>query len=327
MPTKQVKIAIVMTVQNEELYLRECLQSIINQSFKDWELVVIDDHSSDSTSEILEDFKQKDKRIQWHTNDGNGIIPALTLAYEKSTAPYITRMDGDDLMPADKLELLLNIIKHHGKHVIATGKVQYFSSHPITAGYKRYENWLNDRCEKNDHAAWIYRECIVASPNWLCHRSVIDAVGGFANLQYPEDYDLVLKWIEKGFAIQSTTAITHLWREHPERTSRNSSVYDQASFFHLKLTFFAKKYHDSPIFVLGEGKKANLALEILKKLNCFTEQLIAQSQDKRSINLDSLNRKGAIVLIAIYPKDETRAFIEKELQKKGFHLGENLYYL
>ncbi len=98
-------ISIIMSVYNGEAYLREAIESIVNQTFKNWELIVINDCSKDSTAEILSDFASKDERIKVHTNEVNLKLPtSLNKAISLSTGKYIARMDADDISLPDRLE-------------------------------------------------------------------------------------------------------------------------------------------------------------------------------------------------------------------------------
>ena len=94
-----------MPVKNAGPWLEECLQSIQKQSFVNWELIAVNDGSKDNSIEILIDFSSRDVRIQVLENPGSGIVDALSQALSKSTGTFISRMDADDVMPAEKLQL------------------------------------------------------------------------------------------------------------------------------------------------------------------------------------------------------------------------------
>ena len=99
------EISMIMSVYNGEMYLAETLESIINQTFENWELVVINDCSTDSTSEILADFAKRDDRIKVHNNEVNLRLPtSLNKAISLCKGKYIARMDADDICLADRLE-------------------------------------------------------------------------------------------------------------------------------------------------------------------------------------------------------------------------------
>ncbi|TVR79696.1 MAG: glycosyltransferase family 2 protein [Chitinophagaceae bacterium] len=268
MPNPAPEISVLMPVKDESLYLEDCLISIINQSFENWECIVIDDSSMDNTPDILESFSKTDKRIKWYRNEGKGIIPALQMAYKKSTGKFLTRMDGDDLMPKEKLKLLYQKLIHSDAQ-ISTGLVKYFPENEINEGYQKYQNWLNDIQVRDLHYEEIYRECVVASPNWLISREDFDAAGAFFSDIYPEDYELVFRWYKKQFKIEAVQEITHLWRDHPKRVSRTHQHYKDQHFFDLKFRYFLELDYreDKELILWGAGLKGKLGAKILKRNN------------------------------------------------------------
>ena len=133
-----------MPVKNAVPFLAECIDSIISQSFKDWELIAVDDGSTDGSFKILQTYEKSDDRITAYQNDGSGIIDALRLAYSHSQGEMITRMDADDLMTTDKLQVLQQNLQNHGVGHLAVGGVKYFSAETLGDGYLRYEKWLNE---------------------------------------------------------------------------------------------------------------------------------------------------------------------------------------
>ena len=260
-------ISILMPVKNAGNYLEECLQSILNQTHKDWELIAVDDHSSDNSWDILNEFSRSDSRIQIMQNGGQGIIDALKTAYSASSGDFIHRMDADDIMPTKKLKDLHQILIEKGVGTIATGKVKYFSDHGVNEGYRKYEDWLNQLCENGSHWNEIYKECVIASPCWMVYRSDFEHCGAFNSNVYPEDYDLVFRFYQKKLRVVSSNEVLHYWRDHPERTSRNHEHYAAQSFYDLKLKYFlVMDYNPSKKLVIwGAGTKGKRMAKMLKE--------------------------------------------------------------
>ena len=91
-------ISVIMSVYNGETYLKEAIESVRNQTFKNWELIVINDCSTDSTAEILAELSSRDERIKVHTNEVNlKLQTSLNKAVSLSQGKYIARMDADDI--------------------------------------------------------------------------------------------------------------------------------------------------------------------------------------------------------------------------------------
>lgn len=325
---KHAKVSIVMPAFNAEEYIATCIHSIIEQDFLEWELIVVDDFSIDRTFEIVQAFEMEDSRIHVFRNTSKGIIPAMAFAFSQAKGNYITRMDADDVMPPTKLSDLLEIALQSQK-TIATGHVRYFSEVPISEGYLRYQSWLNNVLDEGTFYENIYRECIVASPNWLVHRSCFDKEINLAELNYPEDYDLVFKWYQKGFEFSGTSNLTHLWHEHGKRTSRNSEVYQQESFFRLKTNYFIKLELKSyeKIQLIGTGKKGKLVATILRDNSVPFEWFEYLKTNNLNGVLSVQNLKPEIkTVLTNWPINEgLRGEVKRFLDSKGFVFGKNIW--
>lgn len=251
------QISILMPAFNAASFLTETLQSIVGQTLQEWELIIINDFSNDETQSIIDQWLRKDLRIKSYPNTDKGIISALRLAYGKAQGEYITRMDADDVMPPNKLSVLLSQIKTKGLGYVATAYVKYIAQDKLGDGYRKYQNWLNERVDKNDHFEHIYTECVIPSPCWLMHRDDLDRIGAFDFDIYPEDYDLVFRMYKHGLKVWPVKETLHIWRDHDERSSRNDPNYADNRFLALKMYYWLTLDHDekSQCVVWGAGKK------------------------------------------------------------------------
>ncbi len=312
-----------MPVRDAGDYLSECLMSIQGQLYTHWELLAVDDHSKDGSAEILQSFATRDARIKVLENPGHGIVDALLHAYSICKGTFITRMDADDIMPDHKISALLELANQ--KNVVATGMVAYFSKQPLGDGFTQYANWLNKLSDEHTHFDEIYKECVVASPAWLTHRSVIEAIGGIAIKDiYPEDYDLVFRWRKHGFRVVASDQLVHLWRDHDTRASRNDSHYADNAFLELKLRHFMEDDNDpnQPLMIWGAGTKGKTAAKWLTERNVAFHWItdnankvghtIHGQQLESSAILDTIGPSQLIILVA---QPEGQQEIQKRLEK------------
>lgn len=303
-------ISILMPFKNEAKFLKKTLESILNQEV-DFELIAVDDHSSDGSWDIISGI---DKRIKLFKNDGRGTIDALRTAYEKCSGDFITRMDADDLMPENKLKELKRILK---RGHVATGRVEYFSDEDLGEGFIKYADWLNGLCERGDHFEHIFKECVIASPNWMMFREDFEKVGGFKDSVYPEDYHLVFKMWQGGLKVVSSKKTTHLWRDHPDRASRNLEVYQDQKFYDLKLDFFPREN----ISLWGAGPSGkSLAKKMVErniKFSWFTGNEKKIGKFIYGVKLDPTQEIKGKVIIAVSQvgaREEIISFLqEKEI--------------
>ncbi|MFK7934256.1 MAG: glycosyltransferase family 2 protein [Saprospiraceae bacterium] len=304
-------ISILMPVYNTEKYLPTCLDSILNQNEKNWELLAVNDFSTDNSKQILEEYAAKDERIKVFDNIEKGIIPALRLAYAKSSGEFITRMDSDDLMKKHKLKSLKRIVEKYDDGTVATAKVKYFTDEgELGEGYKKYEQWLNQL--DIDRYTEIYKECVIPSPCWMTRRADLDKVGAFDADRYPEDYDLCFRFYENEIIPEMHNEVLHLWRDRPDRISRTGAHYADNAFLDLKLHYFLEIEHfdSKTTYVWGAGKKGKaVARKLIEKGVEFTwvtdnirKRMVdiygKRLQPPRVISRHNYNEAQGIILVA-----------------------------
>lgn len=262
-----MKISILLPVFNTAKYLPECLDSILAQTETNWELLAVDDFSTDESWSILQAYQIRDERIKAYKNTEKGIIPALRLAYSKGSGQFITRMDSDDVMAVEKLKALKAILSHRGRGVVATALVKYFAVDGVKDGYHRYETWLNQLSLSQNNFTEIYKECSIASPCWMLHREDLDQCGAFDSAIYPEDYDLCFRFYEQNFQPVCHPKVLHYWRDYASRTSRTDANYADNRFLDLKMHYFLKldRAAEQALCLWGAGKKGKQIAKVLQQ--------------------------------------------------------------
>lgn len=258
-------VSILIPFKNTERYLTECLDSIVNQTYEYWEILIVDDSSTDTSYDLVNDYAKKDSRIKLYQNEGQGIISALKTAFKHSKGEYITRMDSDDIMTPNRLKVHVNSLIHYGKGHLAVGQVHYFSEQGISDGFSSYERWLNKLTKNGFNYSEIYKECVIPSPCWMLHREDLITCGAFKPNRYPEDYDLAFRFYEHNFKCIPCNDVLLHWRDYPIRTSRTHEHYAENHFLDLKLRYFLKLDYNSsrPLVVWGAGAKGKKTAQIL----------------------------------------------------------------
>lgn len=104
-------ISIILPAFNAENYIEECVESIIMQSYTDWELIIVDDGSTDKTAGICDAFAQRDQRIQVIHSENKGVSASRNIGLKIATGDYIAFVDADDILPMHSLRIRLNLIK------------------------------------------------------------------------------------------------------------------------------------------------------------------------------------------------------------------------
>jgi len=263
-------VSIIMAVKDTAPYLHDCINSIIAQTYQNWELIAVNDHSTDATPEILDAFAKADSRIRIFHSDVPKLIPTLQRGYREVRGTLINRMDSDDKMPDYKIQVLVDEWHKYGKgHVIAGGTEHFVDEGEVGDGFLRYERWLNEVARTSTHYQQIYKECVIPSHCWLLHKEDLDAVGAFDPIVYPEDYDLCFRMYRHGLKIIGIDYILHHWRDRSNRISRTWDEYKDNRYFDLKMRFFydIDRDYERPLVLWGAGRNGKDMAKILQSYN------------------------------------------------------------
>lgn len=120
---KNIKISIVIPIYNVEKYLRQCLESVINQTYKNLEIICIDDGSPDNSIEILKDYENKDERIKIIRQENKGLAETRNVGIKNTTGEFIFFLDSDDWLPLNAIEILLNTQQKMKSDIVIGGRI------------------------------------------------------------------------------------------------------------------------------------------------------------------------------------------------------------
>lgn len=120
------RISIIIPVYNVERYLRRCLNSVINQTFTDWEAICVNDGSPDRSALILEEYAKDDERIKIVTKENGGLSDARNVGMTHTTGEYIMYLDSDDLIHPQTMEIALQLAERDGSDIVSWYKDPLF---------------------------------------------------------------------------------------------------------------------------------------------------------------------------------------------------------
>lgn len=213
----QPKLSVVMPVYNAAPYLREAIESVLNQTFSDFEFIIIDDGSKDESAAIINSYS--DARIQHITHEKNqGLIATLNEGVELAKAPYVARMDPDDISKSTRLEKQYAYLSTHAK-VVAVGTDATVIS---TDGRKLYEQVT---IQNNEALQLILAvACPFVHGSVMFRKTVVEAVGGYRKEAYTaEDYDLWVRLAKDG-ELANLKESLYRYRYNPAGESQTKSV-------------------------------------------------------------------------------------------------------
>lgn len=207
-----------MSVYNGEKYLRESIESILNQTYRNFEFLIANDCSADSSEDIILEYKNKDKRIKYYKNQSNlGLTKTLNYLIRESESSYIARMDSDDIASLDRFEKQLEVFNKHKEIDIIFTNVTIIddkSQHVC-------QSWRPDKT-KDVLSIMKYHNYIV-HPSVMVRKKVLDEVGLYnENYRTGQDHELWLRMIEKNKTFYYLNNNLLLYRINPSSVRANS---------------------------------------------------------------------------------------------------------
>lgn len=245
-------IDIVMPVKNGISTLVPSVESMLEQSLGDIRLIVVDDGSTDGTREIIDRFRERDRRVVPATSPGIGIVAALNHGISLSDAPFIARMDADDLSVRTRLELQHAFIQDRPELAAVGSRVCLF-------GAKTGCPTMMLTPEECRNAMGLF--CPVSHPTILIRRKSLDRLGQYYSEEFPyaEDYEIFSRLIEVGDLSNINQPLLY-YRLHPDQISQRKMEIQRRSTYGVSARYLSAKYgvpeSDGARIVMCMGRKS-----------------------------------------------------------------------
>jgi len=303
-----LKVTVITAVRNGELFFAETIDSIINQTFKDWEYIIIDDNSNDKTVEIVEEFIKDDDRIKLiKLNETKGPFGAANIGIEHAKGKYIIRTDADDISLPNRFKKQVEFLEKNKNIKACVSYGSLIDQNSNETGYKfRYPS--NPKILK-----WfLCLQCPLIHSSLCIEKSTINKIGGYKEESLAQDYRLFTD-LSRRHLLSVLKLDLVLFRNHSERITRNKI----------------------------NKKKINLTYQIISdhiySLVCEKWSL----KDSRALNKIGLNEKFSIIQGLkilkrwknLFKNDNSLTIIEKNkllkiyYQKKYQFIKKNLFYI
>lgn len=217
MPSPAISVA--MSVYNGERYLAPAIESVLDQTFRDFEFLILDDGSTDASATIIQDYAARDPRIRPILRENRGLVASLNQLLDEARAPLVARMDADDISQPERFARQIAFLAGHPDHGVVGSRTLDIDEHGASFQLNLAEHPLS-------HEAFLRsiddNGPLLAHPTVLYRREVVLAAGGYhAAFRHCEDYDLWLRLAHR-------TRIANL----PERLVHYRRSAEQVSYRH-----------------------------------------------------------------------------------------------
>ncbi len=236
MPT----VSILMPCHNAASTLNEAMQSMLCQTFSDFEIIAMDDGSDDHTLEILNGWAAHDQRVRVFSKEHTGIIETLNSGLAFCEGGYIARMDADDRSHPERLTEQTTFLDENPDIGLVSCQVSGFPDSQVREGFRVYMAWLNSLISDAEIRRDIFVESPFPHPSVIFRKGVVVEAGGYQDHGWAEDYDLWLRMYLQGTRFAKIPRVLLEWREHTERLTRTDGRYSLENFLRIKAHYLAR---------------------------------------------------------------------------------------
>lgn len=293
-------VSVIIPIYNVEKYVKEAIESIQKQTYKNIEIIIVDDGSTDNTYKIVEELAKKDKRIKLFKNEKNlKIVKTLNFALSMSNGEYIARMDGDDISALDRIEKKVKFLEENKEYDLVGCSMKAIDLDGNIIGQSIH--FSNENLLKK-----TLKYVTPVSHIWVARKSLYDKLNGYRELPGVEDYDFVLRMTSIGlkytniedyfgyfvrigregntirsFGIKQRKMHYYVFKLYKERLKKRKDSFSEGDLNnYLKTPYFLEKLHVFSSKFLYKAIKAKGKKNYIKMVLFLLVSLVSPYQVK-----------------------------------------------
>lgn len=334
------RVSIILPAYNAAATLSRAIESLQAQTFADWELIAVDDGSSDNSLEVLRAFARTEPRLHVIACPHGGIVAALNAGIAASRGEIIARMDADDEAMPERLTEQLALLARDPELGLVASLVEFGGDRQRNAGYALHVDWLNSLVSAEDITLNRFVESPFAHPSVMFRRELIHTHGGYRAGDFPEDYELWLRWLDAGVRMAKVPRLLLRWNDPPLRLSRTDARYSPERFFTVKAGYLARHLErlsagtngsrrHRTVYVWGAGRPTRKRAEALVAhgvsiagyIDIDPKKIGRAVGGRRVIGPDELPAPGEICVLGYVSTRGARELIRAALRQRGYREG------
>jgi glycosyltransferase involved in cell wall biosynthesis len=327
-------VSVLMPIWNAADTLAAALESLSLQDMADFEIVAVDDGSTDATPEVLALYTEIEPRLRIINIEHSGVVGALNVGLQYVRGGFIARMDADDVCFPERLSKQSRRLLENPELGLVSCLVEYEGSREVSAGYAGYVDWTNTVRTPEEISLMRFVESPLPHPSVMFRKELVLRNGGYRQGEFPEDYELWLRWLEHGVAMDKVPETLLSWRDDPDRLSRTDSRCSAEAFYRLKAGYLARwlerfnPFHPD-VVLIGSGRTTRKRAEMLEERGVQIAAYV--DVDPRKIGRDIAGRPvmardrvpepGEVFLLSYVGSRGAREEIRAFLESRGHRMG------
>lgn len=292
---KEPKVSVLMSVYNGGKFLKDAMDSILEQTYQDWECIVIDDCSTDNTPQLLSEYAQKDKRIRVYRNEKNQKLPAsLNRALKSAKGTYIVRMDADDICRRDRLEKQVAFMEQNRGLSLSCCRLMALMGDEI------FPATLQRRGEPEMVKAQFLFFNPIVHPGVIARKTVMEKFWYREEFTCTEDFDLWIRMLAAGETLAIQEDYLLLYRIHEKQVTKTARKQQQEQYRRIIRPFYEKMLfplEEDELQFLQQGIYDREVFDI-KKFMRFFSRVKQVNKEKKMFSKESITYAGFEVIMA-----------------------------
>jgi cellulose synthase/poly-beta-1,6-N-acetylglucosamine synthase-like glycosyltransferase len=334
---REPSVSVVLPAYNAERWIARAMESIRSQILEEWELIVVDDGSTDGTPGVVESIAARDARIRLIRQDHAGVAVAANVGMAEAAAPFIARMDADDESRPERLARQVQSLENNPGWDVVSCRVHFAGDRQVAGGYAHYVDWANGCVSPEAIRLNRFIDLPAPNPTLMYRRAAWEKLGEFRVNGLPEDYECFLRGIEAGLVYGKVAGNTaqplYDWHDPPSRLSRNDANYSPEAFWKCKAPFLSRAIADTKpgcdLWIWGAGRPTRLRAAILEReigpavgfIDVDPDKIGNRIEGRPVVGPGGLPRRGQSIILACVGSRDARDKIRGHLMKMGWVEG------
>jgi len=321
-------LSVVLPFYNAESTIAKTIESILIQTFSDFELLCIDNNSTDSSLAIIEQFAKVDSRIRVLAESNQGVVFAHNKGCAEAKGRYIARIDSDDVACPDKFQKQIDELESDNTLGAVATQAQYIPDGELREGFSRFVDWSNSVCTYKEIILSQFIESPIIHPTAMWRREIGERYGNCKHGDFPEDYEMWLRWIKNGAVIRKIPETLLQWYDSDTRLTRTCDSYSVDAFYKIKTKYlndWLKKNNPfyPECYVWAGGRKNSKRARLLEEYGIQILGEIDVKKKTETIHYLDIPPKEECFVLSYVANWGAREKVRAYLAQRGFIEGVN----
>jgi glycosyltransferase involved in cell wall biosynthesis len=325
-----VKVSVILPFYNAEHTLDRAIASIVGQDLEDFECILVDNNSSDGSRTIALAWAERDRRLKLIAEAQQGVMHASNRGAEESMGFYLARMDADDVALPERLRLQSEFLDKNSDYGAVAGRVLHVGDPQYTEGFRRFVEWSNSLCSYEDIYHRRFIEAPIVNPTAMWRRSTMEHLGMYRAGDFPEDYEMWLRWLDGGVKIAKLEEVVLEWHDSKLRLTRTDPIYSEMSFYRIKSLYLARHLSENNPFhprvaVWGASRISRRRARILEEhgisISTYIDTKKGRQIERDVIYFEDLPPAGTLFILTYIRQMDNRERIQAFLEERGYVEG------